>query len=351
MARIEWHTTKVGQRTATIRWRFKDGSKGREALGAIGAKRAELYRAHAEKRYEGKDPALLHQTDAELSLGLFLAHLRNSAGVSQETIRYYKDKLTRAVNALGSNWQLWSPLAIERFLMQRDCSPATKRKTLGAIRRFVKWAERNGAPVHDMTDDVQLPKSKPIIREYLTLEQVQAVIAEADGHAWLQTPLALAAYAGLSLGDLRALDWSEVDLDKCVIRRAREKTGELMLTPLIPQLVSILRRERMRQGRRSRGPVCLGMPKSTGSASKTLRAFQSKAGIPDAPRGQNGWHRYRRSVATTLHKLKVPGPIIGQVLSHAPDSMMWAKYVVIDEDDVKEAMEKLGREVDRVAGG
>ncbi len=350
MAWIEWHTTKEGQRTATVRWRFKDGTKGREALGVIGAKRAEMYRTHAEKRYEGKDPALLHQTDASLSLGLFLAHMR-ATDVSSETVGYYKGKLTPVVDALGLRWQSWSPLAIERFLMRRDCSPATKRKTLGAIRRFVRWAERNGAPVHDMTDGVSLPKSKPVIREYLTLEQVQSVIAEAEGHAWLQAPVALAAYAGLSLGDLRSLDWSEVDLEKNVIRRVRDKTGERMLTPLIPQLVAILRREWMRQGRPAEGSVCSEFPRSKSSAGKALRALQVAAGISDAPKGQNGWHRYRRSVATTLHKLKVPGPIIGQVLSHAPDSMMWAKYVVVDEDDVVEAMEKLGREVERVAGG
>ncbi len=44
---------------------------------------------------------------------------------------------------------------------------------------------------------VQLPTSKSVSRGYLEFEQVQMVIAQAEGHAWLPTPVALTAYMGL----------------------------------------------------------------------------------------------------------------------------------------------------------
>ena len=342
MAWIEWHTTKKGARTATIRWRNLDGTKGRKALGVTTPRVAEIEREHTELLYEGTNEARLLRVDAVTAFEAYVAEMCETRDWTPATVSYTKQKVRPILDALGpGRWQRWKRLDLQRFLASDKRSPQGKRKALAALRRFLAWAVQRGAPVSRITEGITLPRSRPVRRSALSPSQVQAVLAKSRDHEafpWLETPLALAAYAAFSWGDLQALRWGEVDLAAGLVRRRRKKTNEDMTIPLIEPLVAVLRREHMRQGRPRAGLVCRRMPKSHGSATKALRRVQAEAGIPPADRGQNGWHRYRRSLATLLRRQGVPGTVIGRILAHAPKSLQWIAYDVVDDDDACQAM-------------
>ena len=164
-----------------------------------------------------------------------------------------------------------------------------------ACRTFRSWAVDSGYECPDFIGRLKGPPVKAPERGVLTPKQIQALLERAASHAYLELPIALAAYMGMALGDLTALQWAEVDLDAALIIRERRKTGRPMRIPIVPPLLTILKRRRAISG-----PVCRGMPESDSSLLKALNALQTRAGIPPAPRGQNGWHRYRHSLATLL---------------------------------------------------
>ena len=152
----------------------------------------------------------------------------------------------------------------------------------------------------------------------------------------------LAAYAGLPLGDILALGWSEVELKTGCFRRRRQKTDEDLDIPVIPQLRDILLRAHMRQGRPRTGRVCSEAPQRGDSLTKPLQNPQQAVGIPKAPAGESGWHRYRRSLATNLMRLGVPVPVIGAILGHAHGSPATWIYEIPDRTDVEDAMRRYG---------
>ena len=339
MAWIEWHTSTKGARTATVRWRNSDGTKGRKALGQVHPRIAEAERSHAECVWEGVAPSQMMRVDALQALDLFLAHMKDIRGCKPVTVKFTDTKVRPTIEALGpERWKRWVRQDVERHFARLPNSPSGKRRMLAELRRFIRWAIEEGAPVRDCTIGVRLPRSVPIHRSALSPEQVQAVVEASQGHPWLEAAVCLAAYCGLSWGDLRTLKWDEVDLDGAMIRRRRSKTEQIVAVPLVPDAVATLRREFKRQGRPRSGRVCRRIPKSKSSAVRALHRLQSKAGIPRAERGQNGWHRYRRSLATTLRRRGVSGTVIARILSHAEGSTMWRIYDVVDEHDTRAAM-------------
>ncbi len=71
----------------------------------------------------------------------------------------------------------------------------------------------------------------------------------ANAHAWIRPAIALAAYAGLRAGEVRALEVRDVDLvnDRILVRRAfsgdevlTPKSSHERVVPLLPELREIL---------------------------------------------------------------------------------------------------------------
>lgn len=148
--------------------------------------------------------------------------------------------------------------------------------------------------------------------------------------------VALAAYAGLSLGDLRTLTWAEVDLGQGWIVRAagRQKTGVGLRVPILPELAAVLHKARPLH---PVGPVCASLPASESSMHATIRRMYARAGVPSA-RG-DGWHLLRHSFGTMLMRSGVPTAVIGRLLSHRPGSVVTALYQHPDDADLVQAMQ------------
>ena len=342
MAWIEWFDRKKGGRSAYVRWRDEHGRKRQRALGVVSQEIAEAERVRMACLWEGETASRIMSMDAQEALDLFLADLREIRQCRASSVEYVRRLVQTCIDELGSDrWRRWRKHDVQRMFARLPNTVRGNKKILQELRRFLRWAIDEGAPIGDCTRGVYLPRSEPINRSALTPEEVRRVVHLAEGHRWLQVPLALAAYAGLSYSDFRALTWDQVDLDCRIIKRRRTKTGEVIATPLIGEAHRILCEAHKDQGRPDTGTVCINMPDDLSGTLKVLYRLQTQAGIPRAERGQNGWHRYRRSLATTLRKNGVSGNVIGRILGHAPDSLMWARYDVVDDEDAREAMGRL----------
>ena len=71
--------------------------------------------------------------------------------------------------------------------------------------------------------EIQRRRQVPQSRRTLTLEEVRKVITSANGE--LRTLLEIGFYTGLRLGDCCTLEWSDINLEKGVVRRMPRKTS------------------------------------------------------------------------------------------------------------------------------
>lgn len=123
---------------------------------------------------------------------------------------------------------------LQRFVEQllRDGhNPSTVRNTITAVRVIYRRALDLGDVAVNPTHGLRLPASRGRRERIASPEEAAALVAAAppqDRALW-----ATALYAGLRLGELRALDWSHVDFERGVIRveRAWEPHERQFITP------------------------------------------------------------------------------------------------------------------------
>lgn len=153
-------------------------------------------------------------------------------------------------------------------------------------------------------------------------------------------------------GEILSMHWSNIDLDKALWKQDNTKNGSTNLVPLSPQVMNILVARKPNDGselgwvfpsayNRTRGAT-QGRAKSTKDARKKLKQL---SGIED-------WtaHDLRRTARTIMSRLRIKQHIRERVLNHAQGGIQG----VYDQHDYlqekTDALNKLGREIDRILG-
>lgn len=341
---MAWIRSRWSARRAAKVWTVEWRECGRIRSEVVGVERAaaEAVLREREAQERSASCATSAAPDGRALVERFLSAMQ-LAGLTADTLDYYGRRLRAWVAAFPQVPPArWTRAMLEQHLSahpswgQRARSIAVK-----SLRRLAGWAQEAGMVVSDPTKGLRLPRARPKPRTALAPAQVDALLAAADGHRYAPA-IALATYAGLSLGDLRTLTWAEVDLEGgWLVRPAgRRKTGQPLRVPLLPRLAEILRAHRPL--RPAGLLVCAGLPrKSVRSSYRTLQRLFERAGIPYA-RG-DAWHLLRHSFGTLLMRAGVPTPIIGRLLSHQPGSAVTSLYQHPDDADLVVAMAALGR--------
>ncbi len=229
----------------------------------------------------------------------------------------------------------WSRTMLEALLQARGWSPSRVRQALGVYRRFIAWCAAVGYACGDFVGDFKPPRARPLEhREALSPEQCRRLLEAARNH-YLEVPVALGLFAGLSRADLRALTWKEVDLDAGLITRPRHKTGTRLRLPISAPLREVLERHRERSGR-----VCRRLPVSDSSLYKALHRLMDRAGVP-----RSGWHQLRHTAATLLAAAGTDVATIGRILGHRPGSVVTLRYLHTDDGRLREAADAVARAV------
>jgi integrase len=145
------------------------------------------------------------------------------------TMDDYRSRLARHIlPALGTiKLGRLSPAELDRAYdgwLGKGLAPATVRKNhnmvAAALRQAVKWGWLRAAP----TDRADPPKVQTTDRGTIPLDELKALMVEAeiaDGPGGvLPTAIALGALTGCRRGELCALRWSDVSAGKVTVRRA-----------------------------------------------------------------------------------------------------------------------------------
>ncbi len=156
----------------------------------------------------------------------------------------------------------------------------------------------------------------------------------------------VAAYSGLSLGELRGLQWQDISEEQLNVQRTvwhgiegKPKTkARKDSVPLLPILRNTLKEHRENNPGTTwifEGPLVRPLDLAT-LGSKRIKSALEGSGVD-----WHGWHALRRGFATRLHEAGVQDKIIQSLMRHSSLSVTMKHYVKATPEANIEAMQKL----------
>src|SRR4051794_34420775 len=238
---------------------------------------------------------------------------------------------------------------------------ASVRDRDGAV-RVLDTAVRDGALASNSAAVIRRPRVTSKEAPHLTPPQVAELLRAAEGSRY--APLfALLVHTGLRRGEALALQWSDVDLAKGLLRvrgTLSRIDGELLVTepktakskrfvPISAPAARLLldvraaqADERSRAGSawRQTGFVFtteFGEPCDPRNAFRALKVAAARAGLPGV-----GLHTLRHSAARVMLTHGVPLKVVSEILGHSSIAITGAVYGHVAPAVSRDALEILG---------
>lgn len=240
----------------------------------------------------------------------FLDHQR-ARGLSERTVR-------RRAWSLGKFPDPCRVTVDELEAVMAAAGSAESKKAIASdLRRFLVWARRAGLEVLDPTeslDPVRVPRRLPTPMSTADLERLLEMTSGSTRWAIL-----LAAYAGLRVSEIAALEHEDVRRDLGLIIVRVGKGGKDGVVPLAPRLAAELPLE-------GSGRMFPTVKEGRGVSGRVKRAMV-RAGVPGRP------HDLRHTFGTEVARVSAGNTFVVQrLLRHANVStseryVLWSSSV------------------------
>jgi len=204
------------------------------------------------------------------------------------------------------------------------------------------------------------------------LDEVKRMLAVLPEPAW--TVVLCAALTGLRKGEIRGLVWDAFDGTELSVKYSvwnsivtEPKTGRSKASiPVVKQLADALEAHRLRMGRLAVGPifqatnrkplnldnlarrviilalnVCAICGKLEDEHKPEAHVYERNKTLP----AWQGWHAFRRGLATNLHQLGVADKTIQAILRHSNVGLTMNVYVKSVSESQINAMDALGEKL------
>ncbi len=147
---------------------------------------------------------------------------------AEKTVKSYGEAVQHATKALGSSIRMKDigrreVAKVKRHLQDQDLKPATIDKVLRTLRAFFNRALRDGA-IHENPFIGERVRWDPKDSRIFTAAEIDAMIAVAPND-WWRAFLRLMTTTGLRHNEGMHLRWDHIDLDRGVVRVARQDAG------------------------------------------------------------------------------------------------------------------------------
>jgi integrase len=325
-------------------WRLRYKVRGQESMLGLGTYPATSLKAARSKRSElrtaleaGKNPAAerraLRANDANTFETLareWLAKQPFARKTLQKAVWTFEDLLfpyigSRPVTALTPP----ELLEVIRRLEKRG-KHETAHRAKQRVGQVIRYAIATGRAERDPTADLRgaLAPIKVTNRAAITDPREVAELLRAlhgyDGHPVVEAALKLAPLVFVRPGELRAAEWSEIDLTAAEWRIAahRMKMRQQHLVPLARQSVAILRDIEPLTGRGRYvfpSPQTRERPLSDNAITAALRRMGYRG-------DQMSWHGFRAMASTLLNEMGYPPDVIELQLAHQERNEVRAAY-------------------------
>jgi len=219
-------------------------------------------------------------------------------------------------------------------------STATINRSLACLRRMLRLAHEDGriqtVPI------IRLQKEPPARKGFLTPEKFEELLGVLPTHL---RPLILFLYwCGVRLGEARAIEWHQVDLEKRLVRLEEDQTknASARIVPLPAVLVEILTKAEPKTGlvfddsnlrlEWARACSAVGLGKMEDRESGEGNAWKKYSGLIV--------HDLRRSAVRNLVNAGIPERVAMGISGHKTRSV-FDRYHIVSTEDVSNAMQRL----------
>lgn len=255
-----------------------------------------------------------------------------------------------------------SPLVLQSFITEllqngnkktgKGLSANSVNAVISVIQSSLKTAHLLGLTREYTADKLKRPKLKEKPVECFTLaEQKQIEQAILNGKKDKLYGIILCLYSGLRIGELIALQWSDIDLTKGILTISKSchdgKDGLIIdepktatsrrIIPLPKQLLPILRSVK----KRSDSPSVVSANGSTVSVRSYQRSFElllKKLKIP-----HKGFHSLRHTFATRALECGMDVKTLSEILGHKNPTITLNRYAHSLMEHKTDMMNKLGK--------
>jgi integrase len=348
------------------RLKLADGSK----RYFYGPKRAEVKSRlqEAQRAVEDGKPLPSQRLTVAAYLEQWLAALPATA-VKPATVAYYQSYVRKhlltsdfAPKPLGR----LAPSDLERLYARKladGLSTTTVHHLHAVIHRALARAVQQSEVARNVADLVDAPAVANLEMMVLTGQQPARLLSALEGER-LEALFVVALSAGLHRGELLALRWKDVDLDRGVLAvtgslqgTTRDtlvigspKSGRSRAVALGPQAVAALREHRARQvdERLRAGSLWsnldlvfsneFGRYLSPTTLTSALDRVLRQAGLPDIR-----FHDLRHSAATLMLSHGVHPKVVSEMLGHSSVGITLDLYSHVTPTLQREAAEKIGK--------
>jgi integrase len=270
-------------------------------------------------------------------------------------VRGYERGLRRVKADLGHY-----PLAelrradVQRFVDELEGAASTVRNTLDPLRSIYRHAVKRERVAVNPTVDLDMPHDRAeemrIVSRPDATKLLEA-LPELERGFW-----ATALYAGLRSGELRALRWSDVDLEARLIHVRRswddgveevepKTAGSRRRVPIVPRLAKALERHR-EITERGDGELVFGRTGSAPAERSTIRR-RARAAWKAAELEPITVHQCRHTCASFLIAAGANANALSVVLGHASISITFDRYGHL----MKGGEDEVGRLLDQYLNG
>jgi integrase len=201
-----------------------------------------------------------------------------------------------------------------RRITERGCMVLANR-VLQYMSGMLKWAVGVGYITVNPAADIPKPAKERSRERVLSLDEVRTILSACDSLAGVQAAFVkFLLFSGQRLNEIAKLTRHEILNDHIAIPRDRNKSGETIITPLLPHLQDILN-----TCPRGNGQYIF----STTLGVKPISGFSQIRSFLKKQSGISNWtfHDFRRSMATALADAGVDEFAIKYALNHKDSSV------------------------------
>jgi integrase len=333
---------------------FEKAAKGSGSPQRIRQIFSEFYREHygedlpftSFRKYASE---WLTARKAEISPG---THRRYGDAVSK-FLSFLGPKADRGLDEIGK-----AQISAFRDAQLASSAPATTNHCLKIIKMIFRSARRDRFLLEDPADGIKTVKNcGSFERRPFSIDELRAVLAVAN-EEW-QSLIKFGLYTGQRLGDLAALTWSQIDLQRNEIRLTTRKTGKALLIPIAtplrehllslasgdnprspvhPRAFEIVAAQNGRVGQLSNQfselLVACGLRKPQAHRSKGIGRGGKRTGI------ELSFHSLRHTAVSLLKDAGVPDAVVMALAGHESAAMS-QRYTHVGKEALSRAAETL----------
>lgn len=283
---------------------------------------AKFIKNEVENKIYTEKPLAVASTSVEEAKAKYYTHCEKR--LSKSTVSIYKIYINNFINTQKpKSLMSITEASVNAYLDQKDISNRTANHTIKILKQFLNYCKRQNLipenPILDMkTFRVEVKQPR-----FLSKEEIRALFTAAQSTD-LYSMIATAIYTGMRLGELKRLEWDDIDLNRNQITVKIAKSKRFRVLPIHPDLLPVLSAQQ-------------GTEKvfETTNLQQRFANFKKDVKLPDI-----GWHTFRHTFASHLVMSGVDIVTVSKLLGHSSINVTMV-YAHLAKDHIKESVKAL----------